>query len=98
MIDNDATSHLTLGRQTVSIGSASDRTRELCKRHQELHRRALGYYSGQDVQLPIYVVPINLRPSIQTNILDNELKSDKEQWQRRLWGHISSKENLSERV
>ena len=101
VIDNDATSHLTLGRQTVSIGSKRQIERvsyaNVIKSYNGVHWVS---HSGQDVQLhAIYVVPINRRPSIQTNILDNELKSDKEQWQRRLWGlHFIKREILSERV
>ena len=101
VIDNDATSHLTLGRQTVSIGSKRQIERvsyaNVIKSYTDVHWVS---HSGQDVQLhAIYVVPINRRPSIQTNILDNELKSDKEQWQRRLWGlHFIKREILSERV
>ena len=101
MIDYDATSHLTLGRQTVSIGSKRQIERvsyaNVIKSYNGVHWVS---HSGQDVQLhAIYVVPINRRPSIQTNILDNELKSDKEQWQRRLWGlHFIKREILAERV
>ena len=85
VIDNDATSHLTHGRQTVSIGSKRQIERvsyaNVIKSYTGAHWVS---HSGQDDQLhAIYVVPINRRPSIQTNILDNELKSDKEQWQRR---------------
>ena len=101
VIDYDATSHLTLGRQTVSIGSKRQIERvsyaNVIKSYTGAHWVS---HSGQGDQLhAIYVVPINRRPSTQTEIFDNELESDKEQWQRRIWGlHFIKREILSERV
>ena len=86
VIDEDATSYLTLGRQTLSIGSKGQIERvsyaNLIKSHIGAHWVS---HSGQGDQLhAIYVVSVNRRPSTQTNILDNELESDKEQWQQKV--------------
>ena len=88
LIDADATSHLTLGRQTVSIGSKRQIERVS-------YANVIKSYTGahwinqsqQGHQLhAIYLVPVTRRPSRQAALFDNELAADKEQWQRRIWG------------
>lgn len=101
VIDSDATSHLSLGRQTISIGSKRQIERvsyaNVIKSYTGAHWVS---QSLQGDQLhAIYVVPINQRPGARKELFDNELESDEEQWQRRIWGlHFIKKEVLPRRV
>lgn len=101
VIDSDATSQLSIGRQTISIGSKRQIERvsyaNVIKSYTGAHW--VNQSSQGDQLHAIYVVPINRRPSAQTKIFDNELESDKEQWQQRIWGlHFIKTEVLSQRV
>lgn len=79
---------VTLGRQTVSIGS-----------RRQIERvdfaNALFSYTGAhlvskspagDRLHAFYVVPLARFPSASELLLDNDLSGDEEQWQRRIWG------------
>ena len=83
-----STSALTLGRQTVSIGS---------KRQIERvdYANVIKSYTGAqlvskhprgDELYAIYVVPVERFPDTRPALDDNELSGDEEQWERRIWG------------
>lgn len=85
---DDSGTEVTLGRQTVSIGS-----------RRQIERvdfaNALFSYTGAhlvskspagDRLHAFYVVPLARFPSASGPLLDNDLSGDEEQWQRRIWG------------
>ena len=86
VIDYDATSLLTLGRQIVSIGSKRQIERvsyaNVIENCTNAHR--VSDSSRGDQLHAICIVPINQRPNMLAEIFDNELDSDKEQWRRSL--------------
>ena len=81
-------SQLTVGRQTISIGSKRQIERvsfaNVIKSYTGVHYQTT---TGNKDQLhAFYGVPIERLPKVRSEIDDNRFKSDKEQWQRRIWG------------
>lgn len=90
-------SDITLGRQTVSIGS-----RRQIERVE--FANALFSYTGAhlvsrsakgDRLHAFHVVPLARFPSGAQSLLDNDLSGDEEQWNRRIWGlHYINEDGL----
>ncbi|MEQ8404852.1 MAG: alginate export family protein [Oceanicaulis sp.] len=82
-----ASASLTLGRQTVSIGSKRQIERvsyaNVIKAYTGAHYEA----SAEDRALHlIVVVPVDRRPGSRTGVDDNAVVADREQWSRLIWG------------
>lgn len=81
-------SRLTLGRQTVSIGSRRQIERvdfaNVIKSYTGLHY--LSEAARGDLFHLILVVPTARFPSRRPGLDDNDLSGDEEQWGRRIWG------------
>lgn len=79
---------LTLGRQTVSIGSKRQIERvsyaNVIKTYTGAHLKA-GTARG-DAFHALLVVPVRGLPSDREAIADNVIEADEEQWGRRIWG------------
>lgn len=78
---------LTLGRQTVSIGSKRQIERvsyaNVIKAYTGVHYEA----GADDRRLHlIAVVPVDRRPGSRTGVADNTVVADREQWNRLIWG------------
>ncbi|MEQ8432890.1 MAG: alginate export family protein [Oceanicaulis sp.] len=78
---------LTLGRQTVSIGSKRQIERvsyaNVIKAYTGVHYEAR---SADRVFHAIAVTPIERRPATRPGIDDNAIEADAEQWNRLIWG------------
>ncbi|MCP2680523.1 alginate export family protein [Maricaulaceae bacterium NA33B04] len=78
---------VTLGRQTVSIGSKRQIERvsyaNVIKAYTGFHYAAASETRALHV---IAVVPIDRRPGDQASVGDNEIVADAEQWNRLIWG------------
>ena len=83
-----STSELTLGRQTVSIGSKRQIERvsyaNVIKSYTGAHFRSTN--DRGDSLHAIYVVPVARFPDTRPDIDDNQLHPDDEQWGRHIWG------------
>lgn len=83
-----SSSHLTLGRQTVSIGSK--RQIERVDYANVIKSYTGGHFvsaadRGDEFHL-VYVVPTARFPNRRPGLDDNDLSGDEEQWGRRIWG------------
>lgn len=92
---------LTLGRQTVSIGSKRQIERadfgNVIKSYTGAHYQSEAT-NGDELHL-FYVVPIGRFPSSRSELDDNALSGDEEQWGRRIWAaHYRRADLLGERV
>lgn len=83
-----SSSKLTLGRQTVSIGSKRQIERvdfaNVIKSYTGAHFVSTAE-RGDELHL-VYVVPTARYPDARPALGDNELSGDEEQWERRIWG------------
>ena len=83
-----SSSKLTLGRQTVSIGSKRQIERvdfaNVIKSYTGAHFVSTAE-RGDELHL-VYVVPTARYPDARPALDDNELSGDEEQWERRIWG------------
>jgi len=83
-----SSSKLTLGRQTVSIGSKRQIERvdfaNVIKSYSGAHFVSTAA-RGDELHL-VYVVPTARFPDARPGLDDNELSGDEEQWERRIWG------------
>ena len=81
-------SHLTLGRQTVSISSSRQISRvgfaNVIKSYTGAH--FISKADRGDELHAIYLVPTARFPNTRPEIDDNRLSGDEEQWGRRIWG------------
>ncbi|MEL6687485.1 MAG: alginate export family protein [Pseudomonadota bacterium] len=87
-LGKDSDSHLTVGRQTVSIGSKRQIERVS---YANVIKGYTGAYFLSEAQRgdefhAFMVVPIARFPNTRPEIDDNVLASDQEQWGRRIWG------------
>lgn len=94
-------SHIRLGRQTVSIGSKRQIERvsyaNVIKSYTGGHWTATS--SRGDELHAIYVVPIDRLPGDRESVGENEIVADEEQWERRIWGlHYRHKDLLPQRA
>lgn len=94
-------SALTLGRQTVSIGSKRQIDRadfaNVIKSYTGAHLVSEAA-RGDELHL-LYVVPTARYPDQRPALDDNELSGDEEQWERRIWGvHYRRADLFGERV
>ncbi len=94
-------SRLTLGRQTVSIGSKRQIERvsyaNVIKSYTGAHFISEAD-RGDELHL-VHVVPTARFPNTRPDIDDNELSGDEEQWGRRIWGvHYRRADILPEAV
>lgn len=89
-------SELTVGRQTISIGSKRQIERvsfaNVIKSYTGVYWQDVN--NDGDELHSFYVVPVKRLPSNRSEIDDNTIKADKEQWQRRMWGLHYRKANL----
>lgn len=87
---------LTIGRQTVSIGSKRQIERvsyaNVIKSYSGIYAKNTA--NNQDELHAFYLVPIERLPKARQAIDDNDFEFDKEQWQRRIWGLHYRKANL----
>ncbi len=83
-----ASSRLTLGRQTVSIGSKRQIERvsfaNVIKSYTGAHLVSTAP-RGDELHL-LHVVPTGRFPDTRPALDDNEISGDEEQWGRRIWG------------
>ncbi|MFP4518001.1 MAG: alginate export family protein [Oceanicaulis sp.] len=78
---------LTLGRQTVSIGSKRQIERVSFANVIAAYTGAHYEASAEDRALHVLaVVPIDRRPGSRTGVDDNAVVADREQWNRLIWG------------
>lgn len=81
-------SRLTLGRQTVSIGSKRQIERvsfaNVIKSYTGAH--LISETDRGDALHLVYVVPTARFPTTRSELDDNDLEADEEQWGRRIWG------------
>ena len=88
LLGEGSTSQLTLGRQTVSIGSKRQIERvdfaNVIKSYTGLN--FLTTNDRGDELHAIYVVPTARFPNTRPELDDNELSGDEEQWERRIFG------------
>ncbi|MEM7767914.1 MAG: alginate export family protein [Pseudomonadota bacterium] len=88
LLGNNSKSRLTLGRQTVSIGSKRQIERvsyaNVIKSYSGVH--FISEAAGGDALHLVYVVPTARFPATRPDIDDNQLSGDEEQWGRRIWG------------
>lgn len=88
LLGEGSTSHLTLGRQTVSIGSKRQIERvdyaNVIKSYTGAHLVTVN--DRKDEFHALYVVPTARFPDTRPGLDDNELSGDEEQWQRQIWG------------
>jgi len=81
-------SQLTLGRQTVSIGSKRQIERvsyaNVIKSYTGAHLIS-ETDQGDELHL-VHVVPTERFPDTRPDLVDNRLSGDEEQWGRRIWG------------
>lgn len=101
LLGEGSTSALTLGRQTVSIGSKRQIDRadfaNVIKSYTGAHLVSEAAH-GDELHI-IYVVPTARFPNQRPALDDNELSGDEEQWERRVWGaHYRRANLLGERV
>ncbi len=79
---------LTLGRQTISIGSK--RQIERTSFSNVIRSYTGAYYTAKndrkDEFHAFYVVPVAVLPRRRKHLEDNDMSADEEQWERRLWG------------
>ena len=88
LLGTDSEQKLTLGRQTVSIGSKRQIERVSFA---NVIKSYTGFYSksvnaNKDELHAFYVVPIERLPNVKEQLKGNEFELDKEQWHRRIWG------------
>ncbi|MEO0815705.1 MAG: alginate export family protein [Pseudomonadota bacterium] len=88
LMGEGSTSHLTVGRQTVSIGSKRQIERVDFANVIKSYTGAnfLSTNARGDELHAIYVVPTARFPNQRPGIDDNDLSGDEEQWERRIWG------------
>tara|TARA_R110000765_G_scaffold76690_1_gene150411 strand:- start:53814 stop:55205 length:1392 start_codon:yes stop_codon:yes gene_type:complete len=88
VVGEGSSSKLTLGRQTVSIGSKRQIERvdfaNVIKSYTGAHFVSTAA-RGDEFHL-VYVVPTARFPDARPALDDNELSGDEEQWERRIWG------------
>lgn len=88
LLGEESASQLTLGRQTVSIGSKRQIERveyaNVIKSYTGAHY--ISQASRGDEFHLIHVVPTARFPSTRPALDDNQLSGDEEQWERRIWG------------
>ena len=88
LLGNDSRTELTLGRQTVSIGSKRQIERvdfaNVIKSYTGAHAVAQ-HERGDELHL-LYVVPTARFPNTRPELDDNEISGDEEQWDRRIFG------------
>ncbi|MCI4645724.1 MAG: alginate export family protein [Hyphomonadaceae bacterium] len=88
LLGEGSASRLTLGRQTVSIGSKRQIERvdfaNVIKSYTGAH--FVSTAARGDELHAIYVVPTARFPNTRPALDDNELSGDEEQWERRIWG------------
>jgi len=87
LLGADGSATLTVGRQTVSIGSKRQIERisyaNVIKSYTGLHYRA-DNARGDELHL-VAVVPVSRRPGNRAEIADNRMSGDEEEWNRRIW-------------
>ena len=87
LLGSDGEASLTLGRQTVSIGSKRQIERvsyaNVIKSYTGLHYETSNA-RGDEFHL-VAVVPISRLPRDREALGDNELEADEEEWNRRIW-------------
>lgn len=87
LLGKTSQSQLTLGRQTVSIGSKRQIERvdfaNVIKSYTGAHHIS-STPRGDELHL-LYVVPTARFPNTRPDIDDNVLSGDEEQWERRIW-------------
>lgn len=92
---DNGTTRLTLGRQTVSIGSKRQIERiqyaNVIKSYTGAH---LTHQRGEDELHLVYVVPTGRFPNTRPDLDDNVLSGDEEQWGRQIWGVHYRRANL----
>lgn len=88
LLGEGSTSQLTLGRQTVSIGSKRQIERVDFANVIKSYTGAnfLSTNARGDEFHAIYVVPTERFPNRRPGLDDNDLSGDEEQWERRIWG------------
>jgi hypothetical protein len=88
LLGSESSSKVTLGRQTVSIGSRRQIERvEFANVIFSYTGAHLISESSRGDQLHLlYVVPTARFPNARPDLDDNELSGDEEQWGRRIWG------------
>ncbi|MEL6663728.1 MAG: alginate export family protein [Pseudomonadota bacterium] len=88
LLGEGSTSQLTLGRQTVSIGSKRQIERVDFANVIKSYTGAnfLSTNARGDELHAIYVVPTARFPNQRPGLDDNDLSGDEEQWERRIWG------------
>lgn len=88
LLGDGSRTELTLGRQTVSIGSKRQIERvdfaNVIKSYTGAY--ALSESARGDELHLLYVVPTARFPNRRPGLDDNELSGDEEQWERRIWG------------
>ncbi len=88
VLGDGSTSKLTLGRQTVSIGSKRQIERvdyaNVIRAYTGAHFESVSK-RGDELHA-IYVVPVARLPSTRPELDDNTLSGDEEQWGREIWG------------
>ena len=88
LLGETSTTGITLGRQTVSIGSKRQIERvsyaNVIKSYTGAH--LVSETDRGDALHLVYVVPTARFPATRPALDDNELSGDEEQWARRIWG------------
>lgn len=79
---------LTLGRQTITIGSKRQIQRvsfaNVVKSYTGIYSKSVS--ANKDELHAFYVVPLERLPALKEQLKDNQIELDKEQWHRRIWG------------
>ncbi|MFC7292560.1 alginate export family protein [Hirschia litorea] len=88
LLGADSNMDVKLGRQTVTIGAKRQIDRasfaNVIKAYTGIHATSKNK-AGDELHL-LYVVPIDRNPANPSDLDDNNLSGDTEEWERRFWG------------
>ncbi len=88
LLGTDSKQKLTLGRQTITVGSKRQIQRvsfaNVVKSYTGVYSKSVNAH--KDELHAFYAVPIERLPTAKEQLKDNKIELDKEQWHRKVWG------------